>query len=707
MAVIDAYLDDYGKITVNVSRIFYNGSVSSFYITGDDGTYHDCVIQGVEDHEREVRYRLIVPANLRFGTQYYIHEQHGQCVPLQVRYIVRTKRFLDEYTYEKDDLGATWHEKYTDFVLWAPTSIHVYVKVTMGDKVSIHPMEKGEHGTWRVRVNGDLSSALYVYILERDGITIESLDPNGLSSNSNSRASAVIDVSKITNIHDPIVRNPVDTAVDAIIYEASVRDMTSSTMTGTKTNGKYISLTESGTKWKVNPTGLDYLASLGVTHVQFQPVNDFATVDEDHPDRSYNWGYDPSQLLCLEGSYATDPNDPYSRMIEFKKMVSTLHSRGLRVNIDVVFNHMYDVSKTAFDRTVPFYYFRYNESNYLSNGSWCGNDLDSRMPMMRKHFLHVIEQMMKIYGVDGFRFDLMGIIDITTMNQIYELARSIKPDAMIYGEGWDMPTALDWSEKSMIYNQHHMQGIGHFNDTFRDVAKGRTSDDSKYDRGYLTGNLSMAFDMCSALTGNTLGEPYFRRFDSPVQSINAMETHDNATVWDKMHFCCNDEPRDVRMRRHKMLIAAVLVAQGVPFIHAGQEFCGSKNDNANSYNAGDEINGMNWDRMVLNHNVLEYTKKAIALRHQWKAFKLPTSQEIAQRVHFSVVDNDVVFYDIDYTERDSDSLRVIMNPSSNGREYHFEGEWKMIFNENGDYIDKNTNHIYVPPYTLIVLAKMQ
>ena len=705
---MEAFLDDFGLVQVNVSKNYYNGQISNFYLTAEDGTYSDCVIRGVEEHEREIRYSLTIPAVFHFGQLYTLHENHGSEVPLKIRHIVRKAEFDRQFTYHGDDLGFRYTKDSTTFALWAPTAVHVYLRLIDHQKRSVMVMmNRGEKGVFRTRVNGDLKHYLYVYLIERDGIMVETIDPYGFSSDANGKHSAVIDTAQILAIQDDGKLPVLDTAADAVIYECSVRDMTSSKDTGTSTHGKFISLTETGTSWKLNPTGLDYLAGLGVTHLQLQPVMDFMTVDELHADRGYNWGYDPQQFFTLEGSYSTKTNDPYSRVLEFKKMVVAIHAKGMRVVLDVVFNHMYDVGKSSFDKVVPYYYYRYNENGWMSNGSWCGNDLDSTRPMMRKLYLDVIRNYIKFYNVDGFRFDLMGILDVDTMNEIYRQARNIKPDVLIYGEGWDMPTALSETEKARIYNQHRMPGIGHFNDTFRDVAKGRTSDDSKYDKGYLTGNLDMAFDMCSVLTGNTLGDPYFRRFDSPVQSINALETHDNATAWDKMHACCGEEPREVRLMRQKLMIAATLVAQGIPFLHAGMEFCGTKQDNSNSYNAGDVINQMNWDRMILNYDMVRYTQRMIQLRRNWKAFRLDTAALVEKYVHFSIVEGGVVLYDIDYNDvhHQSAGVRVIINPSLDERRFHFEHEYSIIADENGLPQEGEQAEIYVPRCSTLVLSR--
>ncbi len=703
-----AFLDDFGSVRVCVSKNYYNGSISGFYLTAEDGTCNDCVIRGVEEHEREVWYNLTIPAVYSFGQLYTIHESHGKAVPLQVRHIVRTAEFDRQFTYHGDDLGAHYTKNYTAFAVWAPTAIHVYVRlIGKQSDIKICPMTRGDKGVFRVTVNGDYRNYLYVYLVERDGIIIESIDPYGLSSDANSQHSAVIDTSVISDIPDEGVEPAMNSAADAIIYECSIRDMTSSKDTGTSTNGKFISLAESGTSWKLNPTGLDYLGSLGVTHVQLQPVMDFLTVDENHPERGYNWGYDPEQFFTLEGSYSTNAADPYARVAEFRQMVAALHAKGMRVTLDVVFNHMYDVGKSPFDRIVPYYYYRYTDSGWLSNGSYCGNDLDSTRPMMRKLYLDVIRCYMNLYGIDGFRFDLMGIIDVDTMNEIYRAARSIKPDVLIYGEGWDMPTALPAEKKARIYNQHRMPGIGHFNDTFRDICKGKTSDDSKYDKGYLTGNLGMAFDMCSVLSGNSKGDPYFLRFDNPIQSINAVETHDNATTWDKMHMCCGEEPREIRLKRQKLMIAATMTAQGIPFLHQGMEFCGTKQDISNSYNSGDVVNQMNWDRMILNFDMVTYTKKMIQLRKKYRAFRLESGQQTEKQVHFSLADGYVVLYDIDVADgaNDSAGIRVIFNPSLNDHYLHFDTAYHVIANEFGDASPDLSEEFRIPQCSCLILSK--
>ena len=703
-----AYLDDFGKIVVWMDKNFYGGRSEFFTLLSEGGFLKELVVSGVEDHGAQMRYELIAPAGLRFGVDYYIREQHGLRSPLVFRMIVRTKQFHDRFTYTGNDLGATYTKTHTDFALWSPTAVDVIVRVKNGKTKQAYEMERTEKGVWRVRVQGDLQNATYVYLIKRNGAVVESKDPYAYSSTGNGMESAVINLERISSIKSCTLPDAPMNPVDAIIYETSVRDITSSHLTGTKQHSTYAALCEENTSYKDIPTGLSYLASLGVTHVQLLPVLDYATVDEFHPKLLYNWGYDAMQFMTLEGSYSSDADNPYARMMEFKKLVSTLHKHDMRVVLDIVFNHLYDVDSSSLNCTVPYYYFRYNDRGYLSNGSFCGNDLDSEQPMMRKLMLHALKKLVEIYDVDGFRFDLMGILDVDTMNLFQKELKKMKKCIMLYGEGWNMPTFLDDAKKASIANQGKMPGIGHFNDYYRDVIKGKTSDDQKYEQGYLTGDIGAAFSTLAALSGNTLSNPHFRRFDSPNQSINALETHDNSTVWDKMHACCGNESRDVRRARQKMMLLTVLISQGVPFIHAGQEFCGTKNDNSNSYNAGDSINQMDWERAYYNRDIIEYTKKCIALRKKYKAFRLSSTKEISEHVRLNETDGGIIFYDISFIDKETHTkmVRVLINPTYDERTYDFGSEWKVIFDATGDELEPSSV-VHVPGLTVIVAVQQE
>lgn len=707
MPAMSAYLDDFGKITLWMNKNFYNGRSDNFYLISAGGSLKDLVVSGVEEHDSKIKYNLTAPADIEFGKDYKVRESHGLIVPLEFRLIVNTKEFNRMFFYDGNDLGARFNKTHTDFTLWAPTAVNVTLQTYSKKYSRTYPMKRKEKGVWRARVMGDLSNVKYCYLVERNGKTVKSLDPYALSSDGNAELSAVIDLEKVKKIEKTPIKGNVK-GTDAIIYEASVRDVTSSPLTGTKTNGKYVSLCEDHTMHEDLPTGLNHIKSLGITHLQLLPCHDFCTVDEFHPEKNYNWGYDPMQYGVLEGSYSTDPDDPYSRMKEFRKLVSVMHKNGIRVNMDIVYNHTYDVDSSCFNCCVPYYYFRYNEGGYLSNGSFCGNDFASEKPMTRKYIVDMLTRFVRLYDVDGFRFDLMGILDVDTVNEIREATRKYKKDCMIYGEGWDLPTMLDYNKKASIMNQNVMPEVGHFNDYFRDTVKGKTSDDQKYAKGYITGDTELAFAFLSAISGNVMGDPLFKRFEEPDQTINNIETHDNATSWDKMHACCNNEDRGMRKERQKMMILTTLISQGVPFLHAGGEFCATKNDNHNSYNAGDDINQLDWERAIFYRDVTEYTKKCIALRKEYSQFRLHSTEEIKEHVHVHNEVGGIVYYDINLEDKKHkiDCIRTVFNPTFDPKEYDWEPEWKCIFDENGDSHEETGTHIDVPSLSIKIYARI-
>lgn len=697
MASIRAYLDDFGKMKVYMDRSFYGGSSNSFYVEDDNGLSSKLVINSREERNNEVVYELTTPAGVSFGTNYYVREEHGNRAPLVMRYVVNTAQFIDRFNYSGNDLGSRYEKSHTDFAVWSPVATSIILKLRVNGEIYTYPMVREKKGVYRVSVKGDLKNATYTYLVERNGEVVESIDPYAISSTGNAKESAVIDLSEIEKIKDYSL-DSLKSPLDAIIYETNVRDMTSSKKVGTSTNGTYLALSESDTEYKGLKTGLSYLEALGVTHVQLLPVLDYATVDEFNP-HNYNWGYDPVQYLTPEGSYSSNPNDPYARVKELKTLVTTMHKHNMRVVLDVVFNHVYDVAMSSFDKIMPYYYFRYNDSGYLSNGSYCGNDFASEKIMVRRYILYVVEKLFEIYKIDGLRFDLMGILDIVTMNEIVNVAKKIKKDALIYGEGWDLPTSIPHDMKANMNNSYQMLEVGHFNDFFRDVVKGKTSDDAKYERGYITGDTSYKEQMKDALTA-CIYEGFNKKFNSPKQSINALETHDNHTIWDKMHFSNSNEDRDTRLKRQKMLIATTLLAQGIPFIHMGEEYCATKNDYGNTYNAGDKVNQFDAERAIKNKDIIEYTKKAIAFRKSHDLLRLKDKESIEKCINITNSEDGVVFYEIN---ANNETLRIMFNPTYDDKQYTFEEGFKVLFDVDGNEVEGN--EIFVPRLSVIVSGK--
>lgn len=703
---MEAFLDDYGKIVVYLSQRFYNGKSDRFYLERPQGEATTCQIRELESHESYTRYTLTGPAEVQIGESLEIVEEHGHRAVLQYRRIVQTARFDQDFAYE-GELGAFCEETQTRFALWAPTACEVQLDLRLAGKQVLAAMTRGEKGVWRLTVEGDWDGGTYLYQVKVNGELHLSPDPYALSSTANGLRSGLVNWKRMAQMPNSALP-PFTSYTDAVIYELSVRDFTHQAQCGTRTHSQYRSLCEVGTTLQGKPTGLDYLASLGVTHVQLMPVADFATVDEEHPDLFYNWGYDPLQYGCPEGSYASDPNDPRCRVRELKQLVATLHARGLRVNLDVVFNHHYDIQFSAFGQCVPYYYFRTTPSGFLSNGSFCGNDTDSLMRMMRKYIVDIVCRWIEVYDVDGFRFDLMGIHDVDTMNAVVAAGRKLKPELMVYGEGWDLPTALNDDLKACQRNNAKMPQVAHFNDYFRDVVKGKTSDFDVQAKGYATGNLYQAHDMPSALCANTLNKEMYKIYQQPSQSINYVECHDNATSWDKMKDCCKDEVREIRVKRQKLMIAVTLVAQGVPFLQSGQEFCRTKYGYHNTYNAPDNVNQIDWERKNRHEEVVEYTRDCLRLRKLIRAFRFASAEEIESHVHFEVTEGQMLLYQLNDVEAYGgyQTIKVFFNPSPAVQYVELEEDYQQIFNEAGLLTTPvMVRNLAVNPITMVVVVK--
>lgn len=698
---IAAYCDDKQTITVDVSRNFYQGDAGKFYLENEDGNIEECRIRQIENRTNEIRYTLETFSSIEIGRDLRVVSEKGYQAVLQYR-LVTQKPFFDEmYSYDGDDLGAVVHEGKTTFKVWAPTAVKVGLDIEFEGRQFCVIMKKEDRGIFSYTLDQNLDGATYQYLVHVNGQVHEAIDPYGKSSTANGKRSAVIDVEALKSRKTALI-SPILKPTDAIIYEASVRDMTSASSTGTKHHGTFMAMVEEGTRCEGEKTGFDYLCDLGITHLQLMPVMDFMTVDELHRERHYNWGYDPAQFMTLEGSYSSNPNDPAARVHEFMTLVNKFHSRNIAVNLDVVFNHHYDVGLSCFDRIVPYYYFRVNENGTKSNGSFCGNDFESRRAMFRKYILDTCMFYMDVYGVDGFRFDLMGILDVETMNLLDRTLRSVRPDVMLYGEGWNMPTALSNHEKAMIENQSLLPNIGFFNDFFRDHLKGATSEYEAASKGFVTGD-GMMIEAAKFAMAATAHPNLFHKFDSPCQSINYVECHDNATVWDKMKICCAHEVRELRVKRQKMMNAVVLLAQGIPFLHAGQEFCRTKNGYHNTYNMPDNINSIDWLRKNRHLDLVNHLKDVIALRKNCEGLRYATSQEIGEHVSFEKIGNEVLMYTIKDTivENTPSTLRIIINSSRNDVKLKSASRCKCLLSKDGA-CDKEGDVLECPELSVVV-----
>ena len=698
---IAAYCDDLHTITVDVSRNFYQGDAGKYYLQYEDGKMEECRIRQIENKQNVITYTLETFEKIEIGKEIRVVSEKGYQAALQYRLVTQKPEFDELFSYDGDDLGAHIQNGKTTFKVWAPTAVKVMLEIEFEGESFCRIMKKEDRGVFSCVVDQNLDGAVYQYLVHVNGQVHAAIDPYGKSSTANGKRSAVIDIEALKSRRTQL-SGLIKNYTDAVIYEASVRDMTIASSTGSKNHGTFMAMVEEGCRCDGEKTGFDYICDLGITHLQLLPVMDFMTVDELHRERHYNWGYDPAQFMTLEGSYSSNANDPAARVHEFMTLVNKFHSRNIAVNLDVVFNHHYDVGLSCFDCIVPYYYFRVNENGTKSNGSFCGNDFESRRAMFRKYILDTCCYYVDVFGIDGFRFDLMGILDIETMNLLDEKLRTARPEIMLYGEGWNMPTALKNEEKAMIDNQALLPHIGFFNDFFRDHLKGSTSEYEVAQRGFVTGD-GMMIEAAKFSLAATAHPDLYHKFNSPTQSINYVECHDNATLWDKMKICCANEVREIRVKRQKMMNAVVLLAQGIPFLHAGQEFCRTKNGYHNTYNMPDRINCMDWLRKNRHLDMVKHLKDTIALRKRCDGFRLSTAKEIKEQVFFEKLGNEILMYTIKNTKVDgiASTLKVIINASRSNIQLKASTKCRCILNEQGA-CDKITDVMEAPELSVVV-----
>ena len=552
---------------------------------------------------------------------------------------VRSNDFDNYFSYD-GELGALYEKEGTLLRVWTPTakSVEVWIYADdsfKGPSTKIEMVQKPK-GIFEAYLPGDQHGTIYVYkILFLNNRESISVDPYARATTVNGMKSVIADLNR-TNPDGWGERLPAfGLPEEAIIYELHIRDFSISETSGIVNKGKFLGLTEKNTQnASGRKTGLDYLIDLGITHIQILPMFDYATVDEANlTEPQYNWGYDPLNYNVPEGSYSTDPFDPFNRIFEVKQMIRTLHDNGLRVIMDVVYNHVYDPKDQALERTVPGYFYRYNADGSLANGTGVGNDTASERHMMRKYIIDSVKYWAKEYHLDGFRFDLMGIHDSVTMNAIREALDKIDPSIIIIGEGWEMSTPLPEDLKASQRNAQAMPRIAHFNDSIRIALKGSDFGDEK-DRGFISGKNYLE----DLLLRNIKGAMHLSSHSSyvdPEQVIQYVEAHDNLTLYDKLLRSNPDDSEEVRIKRHTLATSIVLLSQGVPFIHGGQEFLRTKAGVANSYQSPDEINQFEWERVTTFQESVAYVKGLIALRKSEYLFRLHTHEEID--AHFTML----------------------------------------------------------------------
>lgn len=636
---------------------------------------------------------------------------------------------FDYEVYTGNDLGAVYSPKMTRFKVWAPEAesvkLNLYKQGEGDNLIEQHIMKKSANGTYVFEKQGDCNGIYYTYTVVNHGEKQEAVDPYTKAAGVNGQRGMVINLAKTNPQGFELdgYRNP-EHITDAIIYEGSVRDFTMDESSGVFHNGKFLGLTEANTTNHFGEaTALDYISGLGVTHVQILPAFDFETVDEKNQKAQYNWGYDPDNYNVPEGSYAVSPYDGAVRIQEMKQMVLALHSRGIGVIMDVVFNHTYRRDDSNLQKIVPGYYYRSDETGY-TNGSGCGNEVASDRPMVQKLIVDSLIYWAKEYHIDGFRFDLMGVLDIDTMNVIAERLKEIRPDIYLYGEGWNGgPSSLAEEKCAFKASAKKMPGIGMFNDDIRDTIKGSVFYDDHL--GFVNGGTHLENALRYGITGAVAhpqvdydaygSKPWAKE---PGQSINYVSCHDNYTLWDKLSVSCPEVSEEKKKAMNRLCAAIVFTSQGVPFIQAGEEFLRSKplpekkGFAENSYNMPDTVNSIKWDNIHEYPDMIAYYKGLMALRKAHPVFRMQSEAEMTQNLCFlSDTPENVVAYLLKGKGADDtpENILVIFNGNDEEILYNLpEGKWKILVDDKTAGADGKkiiSEKADVEPLSALVLEK--
>ena len=575
--------------------------------------------------------------------------------------LYETSAFTKKYIYD-GELGVDYSVEKSTFRVWSPVASELKLNIYSageGGTATTTAMTKGEKGVWEVTLNGDQNGKYYTYTVTARGTTKEVVDPYARSAGRDGKRGMILDLATT----DPEGWEEQDmpelaSYSRAVIYEAQLRDLTINPNSGVseKNRGKFLGLTETGTTVTVGDvtksTGLDYLKELGVTTVHFQPLFDFASVKEDfnqatyNKNGEYNWGYDPLNYNIPEGSYSTNPADGKVRVNEMKQMVMALHNAGIQVVMDVVYNHVSDAQGSNFEALMPGYYFRTTDSGAFYDGSGCGNETASERAMFRKFMIESVLYWTEEYKIDGFRFDLMGLHDIDTMNKLYEELAKINDDVIVYGEGWTGgASGLADNRQAKLDNAKQTPHIAYFNDIIRDGLKG--SFNSLRDTGFVSGKKGQDSAVYVGARGAT---KHFAA--NPTQNINYVDCHDNSTIWDKLNASVKADKNTI-MAMNRLAAASVMTSQGIGFMLAGEEMLRSKpttkkndydnrpnvyrNDSSyyfsdNSYKSPDSVNAIDWDLLDANWEMVEFYKGLIAIKTTWPQFRLDTKEQIEANV---------------------------------------------------------------------------
>ena len=607
---------------------------------------------------------------------------------------------LEDYpVYAFNDLGVTYAPEATTFKLWSPAADAARVKLYASDTPGEEPRSilnmKEVDGAWTASEDGDLAGTYYTYQIKQNGNwNTEATDPYARAAGTNGLRGQIVDLATTNPDGWAADRKPPLAApTDAVIYELHVRDASMDPRSGITHKGKFLGLTERGTATpQGDATGLDHLVELGVTHVHLLPSFDFMSVDESRPeDPQFNWGYDPQNYNVPEGSYATNASDGSVRIREFKQLVKAFHDAGLRVIMDVVYNHTGRSEDSHFQHLIPDYFYRFNEDGTMSNASGCGNEIASERPMVRKYIRESVEYWAREYHIDGFRFDLMAIHDIPTMNEISQSLHALDSTILVYGEGWTAGSSpLPDSLKALKANTRELQQIAAFSDDIRDGMKGSVFVHDQ--QGFVSGATGQDMSIRFGIVGSTdhpqidydsvnySNHPWAKE---PSQAINYASCHDNHTLWDRLQLSNSTDAPSRREQMQRLALSIVLTSQGIPFLHAGTEMCRTKNGDENSYKSGDGVNAIRYNGKRAHRTTYDYVRNLIALRKAHPAFRMGSTALLQKHLSFQdTEDTQLVAYRIiDAPGDEWKDIMVAFNGSNQAKRVALpEGNWRLVVN---------------------------
>ena len=655
---IMAFIDTYEEINVIFSKKAKYIAKNFYLYTGED-LIEKPMINYVSNETHITKVSLRVKNRLNLHLNYYLLDDMDNMIPVYTGSVVRTVEFESNYFY-KGKLGFIYSKDSTIFRIWSPVASSIYVELVYPTgKKSKRELTYYQKGVWEVEIPGDLDGVAYIYYAKVFDKYKRVNDPYAISSSANGKYNYVIDVNKLYKMKYDKPRFT-GNYCDAVIYEANIRDLTHR-IEG-KRKDSFMGVVDGG--------HLDYIKELGVTHLQLMPVYDFGGVDDIEKDAEYNWGYNPEQYFVPNGWYSINPDDPYSRINELLELIDECHKRGLRVVMDVVFNHVYEKAKFPFEVLVPGYFYRVDGFGNYTSVSGCGNDIATEKRMCSKFIIDNLKFWAELYNMSGFRFDLMGLLDIETLNNAYVELKEIDSNMMVYGEGWNMPNTIPDAFRPHSYNHFKMPKYAFFNDKYRDLVKGSQWEKSP---GIAFGLSDRIYDLFHIITGSCLDH---YRFDNPSQSINYAECHDNYTVYDFGKYELHMNEEDI-IDGCRLALQIVSISYGAVFIHSGQEFYRTKQAAENSYNAGDDINIYDENRKQRYMTDIKGLASLLKLRKKYPEFRIDNPIIIEKRVELmnNLCTSNTLVYTITGV---SNKFSIVVK--NNRETYKFNCPGNMIFN---------------------------